>query len=135
MDRSGAAATSTGMPLLARDQTILAQSAGGSERATQILESLRSNVSSHQLRTLYLASHENYYELNIDLKMTSGGTDRSLESVAAALEASEKSRARSLLDTLAEDRILWNNNNNELVRSDRELERRLREKFYAQTVR
>lgn len=134
IDLRGEAATLNSMALLDRDQNNLAQALRASERATQILESLRSNVSSHQLRTLYLASHENYYELNIDLKMTSGGTDRSPESVAAALEASEKSRARSLLDTLAEDRTLWNNNNNELVRSDRELERRLRAKFEAQTV-
>jgi CHAT domain-containing protein len=135
IDLRGEAATLNSMALLDRDQNNLAQALRESEQATQILESLRSNVSSHQLRTLYLASHENYYEVNIDLKMTSAGTDRSSESVAAALAASEKSRARSLLDTLAEDRKLWNNNpNDELVRSDRELERRLRAKFDAQTV-
>src|SRR6185436_1092678 len=114
-DLRGEAATLNSMALLDRDQNKLAQALRESERATQILESLRSNISSHQLRTLYLASHENYYELNIDLKMTSSGRDRSPESIAAGLEASEKSRARSLLDTLAEDRTLWNNSTNELV--------------------
>jgi CHAT domain-containing protein/uncharacterized protein HemY len=134
VDLRGEAATLNSMALLDRDQNNPAQALRESEQAIQILESLRSNVSSHQLRTLYLASHENYYELNIDLKMTSAGKDRSPESVAAALAASEKSRARSLLDTLAEDRTLWSNNTNELVRSDRELERRMRAKFDAQTV-
>lgn len=135
VDLRGEAATLNSMALLERDRNNMELALAESEQATQILESLRSNVSSHQLRTLYFASHENYYELNIDLKMTSAGANRSPESIAAALAASEKSRARSLLDTLNEDRAFWSNNSNdELVCTDRELERRLRAKFDAQTV-
>lgn len=133
IDMRGAAATLNSMALLHRDQNNLAQALSESEQATRILESLRSHVSSHQLRTLYLASHENYYELNIDLKMMAAGNGGSPESVADALAASEKSRARSLLDTLTEDRAMWSNANDELIRTDRELEKRLRARFDAQT--
>ncbi|MGH9874442.1 MAG: CHAT domain-containing protein [Pyrinomonadaceae bacterium] len=135
VDLRGEAATLNSMALLERDRNNMEQALRDSEQATQILESLRTNVSNYQLRTLYFASHENYYELNIDLKMMSARSPRSQESLAAALAASEKSRARSLMDTLLEGRALWTADaNNDLVRSEREIDRRLRAKFDSQTV-
>jgi CHAT domain-containing protein/Tfp pilus assembly protein PilF len=74
------------------------------EAALWIVESQRGDVVSARLRTYYLASAQKYYELYIDILMqlhkraTRAGLD------TLALQASESSRARSLLDTLGEVR-------------------------------
>ena len=133
-DRRGEAATLNNMALLERDRNNLSEALRHSQEATQILESLRTSVSSHQLRTSYFASHENYYELNIDLNMLSFRTDQSKQQVAAAFAASERSRARSLIDTLLEVRVdLTENVSDDLVRLESEIERRLQAKLEAQT--
>ena len=72
------------------------------EASLEAAEGLRAGVYSHVLRTSYLASIQRYYELYIDLLM-----DRSLSpgengTDTLAFQVSERARARSLLDTLAE---------------------------------
>ncbi len=133
-DQRGEAAALNSMALLERDRNNLRDSVRRNQEAIQILESLRTSVSSHQLRTSYFASHENYYKLNIDLNMLSSRTDQSRQQVAAAFAASERSRARSLIDTLLEVRLdLTENVSDDLVRLESEIERRLRAKLEAQT--
>ena len=72
------------------------------EGAIAIVEALRSDLRGKDLRTDFFESVQNYYELYIDTLMQlhrekpDGGYD------ARALEASERSRARTLLDLLAE---------------------------------
>jgi CHAT domain-containing protein/tetratricopeptide (TPR) repeat protein len=74
------------------------------ERAIEIAESLRVKVASHQMRSLYLAGRQEVYESYVNLLMEmhrrepGNGYDR------AALQVSERARARSLLDLLAEGR-------------------------------
>src|SRR5262245_26736110 len=72
------------------------------ESALSITESLRTKVASLDLRASYLASKRNYYEFYIDTLMRLHKQYPSKGYGAAALEASEKARARSLLDILAE---------------------------------
>lgn len=72
------------------------------EDSLGIVESLRAGVASRELRVSYLASIHDYYQLHIELLMrlaASRGDDRL---AAEALQASERSRARSLLESLAE---------------------------------
>jgi CHAT domain-containing protein len=72
------------------------------ERAIRIVESRRSELTSQQLRTYYFANKENYYQLAIDLKMTLSNSGKFDAYVAAALEANERTRARTLIESLAE---------------------------------
>jgi CHAT domain-containing protein/Tfp pilus assembly protein PilF len=74
------------------------------EAALNIIESTRTKVASQGLRSSYLASKQAFYELYVDLLMQRHRTQPSRGYDAAALHASERSRARSLLDILTESR-------------------------------
>jgi CHAT domain-containing protein/tetratricopeptide (TPR) repeat protein len=74
------------------------------EAAIKIAETFRHDVTSQQLRTSYFASVRDYYELNIDLLMQLDKERRADGLAALAFEASERARARSLLDLLSETR-------------------------------
>lgn len=73
-----------------------------SEAAIQIVEYQRGNLSSRKLRTSYFANKEELYELDIDIKMQLSREAGSDAYLAAALESSEKARARTLVDLLTE---------------------------------
>lgn len=72
------------------------------DRAVQIVESRRSTLSSLELRTSYFANKEDIYKLDVDLKMQMGKLAKDDRYVAAALETSDKARARTLVDTLSQ---------------------------------
>src|SRR5262249_18615037 len=59
-------------------------------------------IKSHQLRSSYFAYVRKYYEFDIDLLMRLNKQQPAAGFDAAALQASEKGRARSLLELLAE---------------------------------
>lgn len=71
------------------------------EAALELVEPLRSNIANRQLRASYFASKIGYYELYIDTLMRTGGAAQT----AAAFAASERARARSLLDLLSDARV------------------------------
>jgi tetratricopeptide (TPR) repeat protein len=70
--------------------------------ALQISESLRTRVASQDLRSSYFASVHDQYVLFIDLLMRMHKRHPSDGFAAAALQASESARARTLLETLAD---------------------------------
>ncbi len=72
------------------------------EEALLIAESLRSGVASHHLRSSYLASIQLYYKLHIELLMRLHKVRPADGLDALAFEASERARARSLLESLME---------------------------------
>ena len=72
------------------------------EAALAIVESTRTKVSFSDVRAIYFASRQELYDFYVDLLMQLYGTEKSEKYLAKALEASERSRARSLLDSLAE---------------------------------
>ncbi|MDY7014527.1 MAG: CHAT domain-containing protein, partial [Cyanobacteriota bacterium] len=72
------------------------------EAALNIIESLRANVASSELRSTFFASKQDYYQFYIDLLMQRHDLDPARGYDAVALHASERARARSLLDLLAE---------------------------------
>lgn len=75
-----------------------------SEQSIALVESLRTKVASHDLRSSYVASVHQQYELYIDILMSLHKLEPSAGFDLAALEASEAGRARTLLETLAESK-------------------------------
>ncbi|NET86896.1 MAG: CHAT domain-containing protein [Kamptonema sp. SIO1D9] len=72
------------------------------ETALEIIENLRTTLHSQKLRTAYFATVQNYYEFYINLLMQLHQQDSSKGYEIQAFNASEKSRARSLLELLLE---------------------------------
>jgi tetratricopeptide (TPR) repeat protein len=92
--------------LLARDQGRLEAAQGDVEEALTVVESTRRSIAGDQLRVGFAATKRTYYDLDIDLLMALGALHPGEERYrAAALEASERAKARGLLDLLAEGRI------------------------------
>jgi len=75
------------------------------QTALEEVEKLRASVANTELRTSYFASVRRQYELSIDVLMRLHSENESLSLDAKAFEASERSRARTLLDSINETRI------------------------------
>ncbi|MCM3874092.1 MAG: CHAT domain-containing protein [Pyrinomonadaceae bacterium] len=73
-----------------------------SEQSISIVETLRTQVASQDLRSSYVASVHEYYELTVDIMMALHKRDPGKGYDEIALEVGERARARSLLETLAE---------------------------------
>ncbi|HEY9632202.1 MAG TPA: tetratricopeptide repeat protein [Coleofasciculaceae cyanobacterium] len=101
-DRSGEAETLYRIALTERKRGNLDQAKQQIEAGLNIVESLRSKVLSQELRTSYFASVQKYYQFYIDLLMQLHKITPSQGYDALALNASERSRARSLLEILTE---------------------------------
>ncbi|BBD59023.1 TPR domain protein [Nostoc sp. HK-01] len=72
------------------------------EKVIKIVEDLRSKIDSQELRTSYFATVQNYYQFYIDVLMQLHKQQPEQGYAALALETSERSRARSLLELLSE---------------------------------
>ncbi len=72
------------------------------ESSIKIIENLRTKISSNELRTSYFATVNNYYQFYIELLMELHKTNPKSGYDTKALEASERSRARTLLELLQE---------------------------------
>ena len=101
-DGSGKASVLFGMARISRDTGLLEQARREIDEALTIVESSRASVSAPDLRASYFASKQPMYELNIDLLMELHRVHPMRSYDRAALQASERARARSLLDTLTE---------------------------------
>lgn len=75
------------------------------EDALNIIDSLRANIISQQLRSSYFATVQKYYDFYIDLLIGISQQHSSKDFAALALEASERARARSLFDLLTRSSI------------------------------
>ena len=103
-DRSGEAETLSEIARLARDRGDLSEALRQIKDSLNIVESLRTKVASPELRASYFASVQSYYEFYIDLLMRLDRLYPSRGYDVAALQASERARARSLLEILIEPR-------------------------------
>ncbi|WP_293349950.1 MULTISPECIES: tetratricopeptide repeat protein [unclassified Microcoleus] len=101
-DRSGEALTLYSIAFLKRTLGNLPEAINNMESSIQIIENLRTKITSPELRTSYFATVQNYYEFYIDLLMQLHKTNPKFGYDTKALEASERSRARSLLELLQE---------------------------------
>jgi len=91
--------------LLGREQGRLEEALIKVKEAIQLVESVRNRVEIDALRTSFFASKREYYELYIDLLMHLHQLHPQATYQVEALAASERARARGLLDLLAEGRI------------------------------
>ena len=102
--RSGEAEARFGIAHVERDRDRFSEARAQIETAISIIESLRANVVSHELRSSYFASAQRYYEFYIDLLMRLYKEYHTKEHATAAMQASERKRARSLIELLGEAR-------------------------------
>jgi CHAT domain-containing protein/Tfp pilus assembly protein PilF len=103
-DLNGEAATLYQIARIERDRGNLIEARDRIEAALAAVESLRANIAIQGLRASFFASVRQYHEFNIDLLMRLRKQRPSEGFDAMALQASEKSRARSLLELLTEAR-------------------------------
>ena len=96
------------------------------EAAIAIVEDLRVKLTSQKLRTSYFASKQDYYELYIDLLMLLHKQQPEAGFDGKALQASERARARSLLEILNEAKAdIRQGVDPELLRQEQLLEEQL----------
>ena len=103
-DRARESLTLYNLARVQRDSGELSAASANIEKAVGIVESLRSRVPGHTLRSKYFASVHKYLELRIDLLMQRQKQNPDVGLVIKALEDSELAHARSLLDMLTEAR-------------------------------
>ena len=101
-DRQHQAPALLGIARVERDRGNLDAARAAMEDALTIVESLRINVMSQRLRTSFLASKQQYYDFYIDLLMRQHRLDPARGYDALALQASERARARTLIELLTE---------------------------------
>lgn len=96
------------------------------EEALDGLEELRGRAATHDLRRSFAAAHRDPYDFHIDLLMELDRREPEAGHGVRALEAAERSRARSLVELLTEDReTLLAGADPELLAREHELESRL----------
>ena len=76
-----------------------------SEKALDEIEKFRASVANSSLRTSYFASMRQQYDLYVDVLMRLKGPGDSNPFAVRAFEASERSRARTLLESIRETRL------------------------------
>ncbi|MEK0178088.1 MAG: CHAT domain-containing protein [Oscillatoriales cyanobacterium] len=101
-DPSGEALTLHNIAHNKRDRGNLTEALNDIEASIKIIENLRTKIASPELRSSYFATVQNYYEFYIDVLMQLHKTNPKSGYDTKALEASERSRARSLLELLQE---------------------------------
>jgi CHAT domain-containing protein/tetratricopeptide (TPR) repeat protein len=100
--------------------------------AIEIVESQRTKVDIEQLRASFLASFQDHYGLYVDLLMQTNKQDK--RNSILAFEMSERARARTLIESFGRGRALLTGNTSvEIVKSEREMARKLNEKASALT--
>ena len=103
-DRGTEASTLRRIALVERDGGHLAEARTHIEDALAIVEHLRTGIAGQELRAAYFASVQEFFESHVDLLMRLHRLDPAGGYDALALQASERARARSLLDSLTEAR-------------------------------
>jgi CHAT domain-containing protein/predicted negative regulator of RcsB-dependent stress response len=122
------AAALNNLARLERDSGDLVAALERSKQAMVVIESLREKVNSPDLRTSYFASVRQQHEFYIDLLMRLHQLKPDAGYNRAALEATERSRARSLLEGLIAARVgVRDNADPELLERERKLNQQFHE--------
>ncbi|MFN2531676.1 MAG: CHAT domain-containing protein [Pyrinomonadaceae bacterium] len=102
------------------------------EQSLALVEGVRARSGSQQMRAAYLASREEAYEFYVNLLMQQP-KEAGKDYVAEALEASERSRARSLAELLNESHVdIREGINRDLVTKERQIRESLNAKAQRQ---
>jgi CHAT domain-containing protein/Tfp pilus assembly protein PilF len=103
------------------------------EESLTLIETVRARTASQQFRASYLASREKAYEFYLNLLMQLHGKDATAGHDAEALRASERGRARSLMEMLNEAHVdIHQGVSSELIEKERELNQLLNAKAQRQ---
>jgi CHAT domain-containing protein len=97
-DKQNASRALQGLARAQRELGQLGEARASIVNAVSQLEQVRAGVVSQEMRASYLASQQDAYQLLIDIETRAGNH-------VAALEASERARARSLLEMLTEAQV------------------------------
>lgn len=125
-NRAGQAATLAGLSRAERKTGKLEAARTHIEEALERIEGLRSKLPGDDLRATYFASTQTYYSYYIDLLMQLHQSRPEAGFDALALEASERSKARVLLEAIAEpDAEVRKGADAELLKQERSLLLRL----------
>ncbi|MEH1841455.1 MAG: CHAT domain-containing tetratricopeptide repeat protein [Nostoc sp.] len=103
--KEGEATILFGMAFLERNRGNLQLAQTHIQAAIKIIEDLRTKIANKELRASYFASVQNYYKFYTDLLMQLHKKDPSKGYDALALEVSDRSRARGLIELLTEANI------------------------------
>ncbi|MEQ9482893.1 CHAT domain-containing protein [Coleofasciculus sp. F4-SAH-05] len=101
-DRTQAAETLSNIAYIESNRGNLQQALTQMQASIEIIEDLRTKVASPELRQTYFATVQSYYEFYIDLLMQLHQQNPSQDYDKLAFHASERSRARTLLELLTE---------------------------------
>ncbi len=104
-DRAGEVATRVTLAELERRRGRIETALEHTTEAIEQVEELRGTIPLPQLRATFLASRSRAYELRIDLLVELAHRDGTPVHLRTALAAAERTRARALLDLLAESQI------------------------------
>lgn len=133
-DRNGEAAALYQLAMLESDRGNLRDARTRIEAALNAIESLRVNVKSYHLRSSFFASVRDFQEFHIDLLMRLHKLHPTERFDVAAFQASEKGRARSLLELLKEAKVeIRQGVDQVLVERERTLRTTIANKSEAQT--
>jgi CHAT domain-containing protein/tetratricopeptide (TPR) repeat protein len=99
------------------------------ESALKIIESMRAGIISKELRASYFSTAQEYYEFYVDLLMEMHSLEPTRGHDVTALQASERARARSLIESLTETRAdIRRGVDLKLLAQERSLQQRLNAK-------
>ena len=127
--RDGEAVILTNIAVTKRDLGNFDESRSHVESALKIIESIRAEVVSKDLRASYLATAQSPYEFYINLLMRMRSREPAKGHDAEALQASERYHARSLIESLTEARVdIRRGADPKLLAQERSLQQRLNAK-------
>jgi CHAT domain-containing protein len=130
-DRLGEATTLFGIAKVEREQGDLLDAHRQMELSLELIEAMLSKGTNNQLRLSYFASVQEYYEFSIDLLMQLHRIYPTKGYEAAALSVSERARARSLIDLLAESNVdIKQGVSQDLIEHERHLRQQLSDLAY-----
>jgi CHAT domain-containing protein/tetratricopeptide (TPR) repeat protein len=128
-DRNGEADTLLRIAQVEQKRGNLAQARQLIEQSIDLIESLRTNVVSQELRASYFAYRQDFYESYIDVLMQMHNQNPAATFNTVALAVSERARARSLLELLKESRAdIRQGVDTSLLERERSLQQRLNAK-------
>jgi CHAT domain-containing protein/Tfp pilus assembly protein PilF len=133
-DRNGEATTLLGIARVEQKRGDLAQASQTIEQAISLIESLRTNITSQELRASYFENRQEFFETYIDvlMQMHKQNTAAAFDTIAFAV--SERARARSLLELLKEARAdIRQGVDSSLLERERSLQELLNAKAAAQS--
>jgi len=103
--REGEAVTLGNIGVIERDRGNLGEARTRIEAALDLIEAVRAQAPGPELRATFLASYRGFYELYIDLLLRQHEREPDKGHDRVAFQASERARARSLLELLTEARV------------------------------